>query len=333
MQNHVQSMPASITLEEHCLFPELCDAVGSQDALSDSFSPDTHRKLLAIDQARVADLDASSISVQVISHIPFDAKASDVRISNDALHAAIRAQPSRFAGFALLPMRDAVEAALELEHAVNELGFVGALIPNHLENGSFYDTPPYDAVFSKAQELDVPLYLHPTYPTSQHAKTLYDGPWNDRLALNLGGWCWGWHSMVGLHVLRLYAGGVFERFPKLKIVIGHMGEMLPFMLDRIYPIAAHWPGAESRKRSLREVWDKNIWVTTSGMFSLAPMKCLLQTTRTERILYSVDYPLASNKQGAEFLRKLRDAGLVTKDQIHDIAYNNAARLLKLPVAS
>jgi predicted TIM-barrel fold metal-dependent hydrolase len=107
---------------------------------------------------------------------------------------------------------------------------------------------------------------------------------------------------------------------------------LPFMLDRIYPIAANWPGSELRSRSLREVWDSNIWVTTSGMFSMAAMSCLLQTTRTDRILYSVDYPLASNKRGLQFMEALQQSGLVTDEEFEGIAYRNAAKLLKLTVA-
>lgn len=99
-------------------------------------------------------------------------------------------------------------------------------------------------------------------------------------------------------MLRLFAAGVFERFPKLKVIIGHMGEMLPFMLQRITPFAERWPGAEGRTRGLKTVWDENIWVTMSGMFAMGPMACMLRETRIDRIMYSVDYPLASNEEGA-----------------------------------
>ena len=327
-----RTLPLCITIEEHWLFKEFCTAGGYDAALRESFTPETNKKLLAADEGRIANMNATSIKTQVISHIPFDSPASDVRMVNEALYRAVKAHPSQFKAFAQLPMRNPMEAARELEYTIKTLGFVGALLPNHLNDGSFYDSASYDAVFAKAQELEVPLYLHPSYPSEALSKALYDGPWSDRLKLNLGGWCWGWHSTVGLHILRLFAAGVFERFSEIKIVIGHMGEMLPFMLDRIYPIAAHWPDAESRTRSLREVWDSNIWVTTSGMFSLAPMKCLLTTTKASRIIYSVDYPLAANEQGVEFLQKLQESGLVSEEELEDITHRNAARLLRLDLS-
>ena len=320
-----------ITLEEHYLDPSLCQNGKHEELLQNSFTPQVHRQLLELGQQRLDDLDAGSIKIQVISHIPLPASTQAVQKANHGLYAAVKQHSARLAAFALLNMDHPAEAAAELEHCVTDLEFVGALIGNTTTNGKFFDTPEFEVVFAKAQELDVPIYLHPTYPSTETSEKLYAGPWDSRLKANLGGWCWGWHSMVGLHILRLFAAGVFERIPNLKLIIGHDGEMLPFMLDRIYPISAHWPDAEFRLRSLREVWNSNIWVTTSGMFSMAPMTCLLQTTRKDRIMYSVDYPLAPHAAGLRFMEALEGSGLVTREEFEDIAYRNAATLLKLDI--
>ena len=318
-----------IALEEHYISEELCESADYLRHLRNSYPPPVHPKLLGIDQNRINNLNATFIKIQVISHIPFEAAAPEVRKANEGLRDAIKSYPSRLAGFALLSMKDPATAAAELEYSVRVLGFVGALIANHLEDGKFYDDASYNVVFAKAQELDVPIYLHPTFPSDAQSKALYEGPWDDRLRLALGGWCWGWHSTIGLHFLRLYAAGVFERFSKLKIILGHMGEMLPFMLDRIDPISVRWPGSESRTRSLRDVWNSNVWVTTSGMFSLAPMSCLLRTTQCAKIIYSVDYPLATNEDGLKFMNELQQSGLISQAEFESIAYKNAARLLRL----
>lgn len=324
-------MAPLIALEEHYLAPSLCDSGGHDDLLRTSFTPQIHEQLLDLGRKRLDDLDDGSIAVQVISHIPLPASTLEVSKANDRLYAAVTQHPTRFAAFALLDMDHPAQAAVELQRCTKDLGFVGALIGNTTTDGRFFDTPDFEAVFATAQELDTPIYLHPTYPSAEQSRQLYAGPWDSRMEANLGGWCWGWHSMVGLHVLRLFASNLFERFPNLKLIIGHSGEMLPFMLDRIYLISAHWPGAGSRSRGLREVWDSNIWVTTSGMFSMAPMSCLLQTTRKDRIMYSVDYPLAPHAAGINFMTALKDSNSVTEAEFEDIAYRTAARLLKLNV--
>ncbi|KAL1624011.1 hypothetical protein SLS56_007993 [Neofusicoccum ribis] len=218
-------------------------------------------------------------------------------------------------------------AAEELTRCIRDLGFVGTLINNH-HKGSFYDDPRYWPVFSTAQGLNVPVYIHPTFP-SQDRVYQYRGHYSEPIAQMLGAWGWGWHSDVGLHILRLYAAGLFDLFPKLKIVIGHMGEMLPFQLDRIIDIseslnAPEWTG---RQRGLREVWENNIWITTSGMFSLAPMACLLKVMSPERIMLSVDYPFSDNDKGKQFIEDLWNSGLVSGRDVEGIAYRNAETLL------
>jgi predicted TIM-barrel fold metal-dependent hydrolase len=220
-------------------------------------------------------------------------------------------------------MSDAPAAAAELERCTRELGFVGALVDNHI-NGQFYDDERFWVVFEKAQELDVPIYIHPSRATEEMVE-YYKGNYDDSVAVALSAYGWGWHSETAGHILRLYASGLFDRFPRLKIVIGHMGEMLPFQLERVMLVSAQL----GRERSFKEVWDANIWVTTSGMFALPPLACFLQTTSIDRVLYSVDYPVSVNEKGLEFFEKVKESGLIAGEDLEKFAFRNSEALLGL----
>lgn len=250
---------------------------------------------------------------------------------NDELAAHIRqiSAPHRFAAFAVLPVSDPVASAAELGRTVSHLGFVGALIDNHAD-GKHFDGPEYDVLWDRACTLDVPIYLHPTWPSSRMAEN-FMGSYPVPVGVSLGGPGWGWHGDVGLHVLKLFAAGVFDRFPTLKIIIGHMGETLPFMLERVSDMSTRWGGWGPRERPLRQVWDENIWITTSGSWSLAPMKCIFHNTKVERIMYSVDYPFESNERGLQWFKELEDSGLLTEEQLEMVAYRNAESLLRVKV--
>jgi predicted TIM-barrel fold metal-dependent hydrolase len=247
--------------------------------------------------------------------------------ANDELASAISANPTRLAGFALLPMAEPALAAEELKRCITRHKFVGALIDNHT-NGQFYDDRKFWPVFAKAQELDVPIYIHPSYPDEEFGAAHYRGNYDDRIAVALGAYGWGWHSDTALSILRLYAAGLFDTYPNIKIIIGHMGEMLPFQLERVIAIAARF----GRQRGLRDVWTQNIWVTTSGMFALAPLACLLQTLPIERVLYSVDYPFSANEKGFAFLEEVKKSGLIKEgEEWERFLYKNAQELLKVKV--
>lgn len=273
-------------------------------------------------------MDAGGVNFQVISHGPLDAPASICIQANNELAEAISKNPTRLAGFATLPMGEPVAAAAELERCVKTLGFVGTLVDSHFE-GEHYDDEKFWPVFEKAQELDVPVYIHPTF-ASEEMMGYFKGNYADDVAVALSAFGWGWHSDTGLHVLRLFAAGVFDRFPRLKIVIGHMGELLPFQLERIFPQSERWG---KRERGLREVWMESIWVTTSGMFSLAPLACLLQTTSVDHVLYSVDYPFSSNEKGKAFVEEIEKSGLLKGEDMEKFAYKNAESLLKVKAHS
>lgn len=239
-------LPPIITLEEHYLSP--------------LFSPPKFNaelglvvpKLSDLHEERIANMDAGSVTLQVLSHVPVDptAPSTDLaRSMNDELHVAIQSHPKRLAAFAILPMENPNEAADELTRTTKELHFVGALINNHL-NGRFYDDAFFWPLFERAEALDVPIYIHPTFP-DENTLPQYQGNYSERAAFMLGISAWGWHADTGLHILRLFASGLFDKYPKLKIVIGHMGEMIPYMLDRIVPMSER--GWGQRERGLRQV--------------------------------------------------------------------------------
>ncbi|KAL8738594.1 MAG: hypothetical protein Q9181_000645 [Wetmoreana brouardii] len=328
-----------IALEEHYVSrfigPYITPLVGEET--NKAFLSSDLRQKLADFSLRIEQMDSSGISTQVVSHTPVPTAnpipASACAAANTGLQSTLQAHPDRLAGFACLPMAEPEAAAEELKRCVRELGFVGALVENHLPDGTFYDSPRFDPVFAAAQELDVPLYIHPTFPTKDEMERKYGGNYGREAQLFVATAAWGWHADVGLHVLRLFAGGVFDRFPRLKVVLGHMGELLPFMLERILAMEEGLlpDQAEGRKpaRGLKEVWDGNIWITTSGMFSVNPMACILRNTRVERIMFSVDWPMSKNEEGTKFLEELAASGLVTKEELSMIEWKNAARLLRL----
>ena len=316
-------IPPLIALEEHYLS-------GTIPALAErykTFPPSVQHKLKSLGDERFSDMDAGEMSLQVLSHAPINLDAEQCRLVNDGLAETCREHPQRFAGFATLPMNDPTAAAEELERAVKKCGFVGALVNNHIE-GAFFDDDKYLPLFERAVKLDVPIYIHPTFASDEMMER-YKGNYSDKTALALSAFSWGWHTETGLHILRLFASGLFDKLPTLKIVIGHMGEMLPFAFDRIFPQSKIWGG--DRERDLKTVWHENVWITTSGYFTLAPMACLLKVSNIDRILYSVDYPFSMNDKGLAFVKELQESGLVDAEQLEKICYRNAEKLLKVKV--
>lgn len=310
-----------ITLEDHYLSQAVLSTHASQYA---GFPTSISDRLKDLSTLRLQEMDAGHISLQIISHAPATANPTTCAAANDELAHAISQHPDRFAGFALLPMADPAAAAEELGRAVREHKFVGALVDNHLDTGEYYDDARFWPVFAAAQELDVPVYIHPMFPTDGMKEVLFKGNYGKAAAVSLGMAGWGWHANTALHFLRLFAAGVFDEYPRLKIVLGHMGEMLPYQLERVIKMSKGWG---ERKRGLKSVWDENVWITTSGMFSLNPLACMLRNTKVERILYSVDWPFSENEAGAEFMEELKKSGMVSEEELEGIAYRNAEKLL------
>lgn len=319
--------PPLIALEEHWYSSAVINSF--DNAMKEGIKkwPGALERLLDAGDLRLQEMNKGKVSLQVISHCAADRPSPTVcREGNDQLAAEISKSAQakvRFAGFAVLPMENPEAAAVELERAVKQLGFVGALIDNKASN-QFYDGKEYDCFWAKAQELDTPIYLHPSWPSDELMKQSYAGNYSPRAMGVIGGASWGWHSEVGLHLLRLHAAGIFDRHPKLKIVLGHFGEMVPFMLQRIIDQERIRGVGE---RPFAQVWDENVWITTSGCWGLDPMRCILSNTKIDRILFSIDYPFTTNEEGLRWIENLEQSGLVTLEQLDRIAYRNAEELL------
>jgi uncharacterized protein len=321
----------TIALEEHFWTPELAAAPGT-GVLARAGAEDLDAALRDLGDARIRDMDAAGIDVQVLSHAQPAAQAlpdagragaAAARRANDYLAAAIARHPSRLAGFATLPTGSPAAAADELSRAVAELGLAGGLINSTIgTNGLFLDDPSFSPLLSRFDSLDVPLYLHPAPAPTAVRDALYGGlpgPTAGALATN----AWGWHAEAGLHALRLVVSGVFDRHPGLRVIIGHCGEMIPFMLGRIDDMM---PRSTSGLSDLPSSYFlRHFWVTTSGMFSLPPVLCALSVFGVERVLFSVDYPFSPNARG----RSLLDALPISPADKAKVAGENAAALLRL----
>jgi uncharacterized protein len=328
-----------VALEEHFTVPRIVAGVSSDAIARRGFpGPDfvwaqtTKRNELAdLGAARLADMDASGITVQVLSVagpgadlVPGQPGIDLAQSYNDALAEACTRHPTRYRGFAHLPMLAPDAAADELERTVEELGFHGVLV-NGATDGRFLDDPMFDPILARAAALDVPIYLHPGIPTPEVRAAYFDGlPGNFSFTLALS--AWGWHADTAIHTLRLVLSGALDRHPGLKIIIGHMGEALPFMLDRIDETTSTQAKA-LLKRSVRQTILDQVWITTSGFFTMVPFMAALMSFGVDRILFSVDYPFASNARARAFL----DALPVSPADRTKIAHGNADQLLRLPV--
>ena len=316
----------TIALEEHFSTPELAAVAGG--ARVDVWGQQIDDRLRDLAEIRLADMDANGIDLQVISHVAPAAQAltgpeglARAREANDLLAAAVRAHPDRFAGFATLPTADPHAAADELERATGELGFVGAMVNSTLgSNGVFLDNARFVPLLDRFERLDVPLYLHPAPPPAALSQILYGGL-PPAAAARLATGAWGWHAEAGLHVLRMIAAGVFDRHPALRLIIGHCGEMLPFMLARIDAMLR----LDTIAMKPSEYFARNIWVTTSGLFSIPPVMCTVQVLGVDRVLFSVDYPFGPNAAG----RALLDTLPLSLQDVAKIAAGNAERVLRL----
>jgi predicted TIM-barrel fold metal-dependent hydrolase len=325
-----------VTIEEHFNPPSIANAsIGNPvfQLLIPSLPPQTLQRLLDAGSLRLSNMTDNGIRKQVLSVGPVPSVMNDTAAcqqANNEIAEQVQAQPDRYNAFAILPMALPEQAAAELERCVTQLGFKGALIDNHLPNLTFYDGTAYDVFWAMAMQLDVPIYIHPTFPM---VSTIVNdggifapigGDFSTTFASSLATAAWGWHDITGLHFLRLYLGGVFVRFPKLKVILGHMGEMIPFYLERANGFL---PPVNPDTPSLIDTYMANIWVTTAGLFTLPPIATVLRNTAIDRIIYSVDYPYSSSVDGLNFMAELLQSGLVTPSEWEQIAFGNVEALL------
>jgi len=316
-----------IALEECFWTPELKAAydpklVAQRDQVSQG-------RLSDVGPERIARMDAAGIDLQVLSLVSpgpqcFDAPTG-IRLAknaNDWLGGIVQKYPTRFAGFAALPTQDPQVAADELERTVKDLGFKGALI-NGQTKGRYLDDKDFWVIFERAEALDVPIYIHPAELPPPIMDTYFKGP-----AAALAGAGWGWAIDTGTHLLRIISSGAFDAFPNLKIVIGHMGELIPFHMKRIqrgFTMAAKMGGGPQLKKTFSEYMRDNVYITTSGVFEHASLLCSVSALGIDNILFSVDDPFADNMEAMAFLN---NAPLSLTDK-EKLAHGNAEKLLKL----
>lgn len=312
-----------IAIEEHYADPEVAAAFTGLEA---SKSPVLQQRLEDVAETRLREMDAAGITMQVLSHTAPAVQKVDAetavrlaRVANDALYEKVRANPKRFAAFATIPTPDPKAAADELERAVTKLGFKGAMV-HGLTNGVFFDDKRFWPVFERAQALEVPLYVHPSIPHQAVIDTYYkdytkEWPVFMRAA-------WGFTVEAATQAIRLVLSGVLDAYPKTKIILGHLGEGIPFFLWRIN----HSLSRESRPgRSFRDQFCEHFYITTSGFFSTPALLCCGMELGIDRILFSVDYPFVPNQLGTNWLKEVP---LCNEDR-QKLMSGNARRLLKL----
>jgi uncharacterized protein len=329
----------TVALEEHFSVPALVRRIDPGAISRRGYRPRTPipggasplELLPEMDERRLKSMDEAGINVQVLSNngpgpdlVPGPDGIAIARELNDYLAAAVARRPDRFAGFATLPLQSPDAAAAELVRAVNELGFLGAMVHGTTE-GRFLDHPSYDGLLAAAGELDVPIYIHPHIPPEPVRQAYFSDlpPGASRVFETAG---WGWHAETAVHLLRLVLAGALDRHPQLKLIIGHMGEMLPMMLDRADQVFRH--DVDHLQRPISRAILDQVWITTSGIFTEPPFLAALLTFGIDRIMFSVDYPYAPNASGRAFLDRL---SLAPADMAK-LAHGNADALLKLKIA-
>ena len=315
--------PQVIALEEHYQDPDVVRAYTPEDARQ---APAIAARLNDVADLRVKEMDEAGIDLQVLSHgnpglQTMDAESAVrlARIANDRLATTVAARPDRFAAFAALPTPDPKAAAEELERAVTKLGFKGALI-NGLTNAVFFDDKRFWPIFERAAALNVPIYLHPALPQAAVTEAYYKDYVQDWPSILRA--AWGFTVETSTQGVRMVLSGVFDAHPNLKIILGHLGEGLPFLLWRINMGFAREAKAG---RGFREVFCEHFYITTIGFWSDPALLCCVQEMGVDRIMFSVDYPFAPNQPATEWLHRIP---LCAEDKAK-IANGNARRLLRL----
>jgi predicted TIM-barrel fold metal-dependent hydrolase len=314
----------TITLEEHFLTESFVRATGAPRFAA------LEPQLLDLGAGRIAAMDKAGIDLQVLSLASMGFDALDAatatalaRDVNDELAAAVQAQPGRLAGFAMVALQDPNSAAAELDRCVTRLGFPGAMVDGTI-GGLFLDDPRFLPFFEAAAHLNVPVYLHPALPPEPVRQAYFSNlPGDLGFFLSIAGW--GWHAETALHTLRLIVSGLFDRLPSLQLIIGHMGEGLPFALARSSGILSQ--GAPHLRQPVSAYFRTNIHLTTSGYFTQPPLRCALDVVGSDRVMFSIDYPFSSINRGREFLDHLR--GPLSSEDLDRLTHRNAKSLLRL----
>ena len=318
-----------IALEEHYWDPEVAEHFTGREGRA----PALRERLDDVGELRIREMDEAGIDLTVLSHgapsiqrLNAEEAVGIAQRANDRLRGAVEAHPARFAAFACLPTPDPQAAADELERAVKELGFVGAMVhgltrvPGDPDKWLFPDDRRFWPIFERAEALDVPIYLHPAAPHPSVTEAYYQD-YVERFP-GIVSASWGYTVETATMGLRMVLSGVFEAYPRLKIILGHMGESLPFSLWRIdYTLRR----AGNERIEFRDLFTEHFWITTSGNFSTPALICSMLELGSDRIMYSVDYPFVDNPPGTAWMRDVQ----ISADDKAKILSGNAKRLLKL----
>jgi predicted TIM-barrel fold metal-dependent hydrolase len=324
---NLEPQAGKIALEEHFV---LAESIETSYAVRD-LHPETRSKILDLGTGRIADMDRGGLDICILSltapgvqAIPNAKEAiAQARRTNDYLAENIAKNPKRLKGFATLPLQDPEGAAKELTRCVRDLGFCGALVNGFSEVGEagsavYYDLPQYRSFWATVQELDVPFYLHPRDPLSARQQCYEGYRW-------LAGSPWGFAVETSIHALRLMASGLFDEYPKLRVILGHLGEGLSFGIWRVDNRIKRGSGAPKAKLPMSHYLRENFYVTTSGNFRTQALTNVILEVGADRVLYSVDSPYEDVVEAREWF----DQASISESDRLKIARSNAQKLFHL----
>jgi predicted TIM-barrel fold metal-dependent hydrolase len=311
-----------IALEEHYWDEELAKTFTGSEAGRPGLQMAQLHDLGAL---RIKEMDEAGIDIQVLSHgapstqkLPAATAAALTRRVNDRLHAVVTGNPQRFAAFAALPTAVPDAAADELERTA-KLGFKGAML-HGLADGVFLDDKKFWPIYARAEQLDLPIYMHPSLPQADVRRIYYDDYVKDFPMITRA--TWGYTVETATLAIRMVLSGVFEKYPKLKIILGHLGETLPFLIWRI-DMTLKRPGQKGM--SFRDIFSNNFYVTTSGNFSNPALLCCVMEMGIDHIMFAVDWPFVLNPPGTQWMEGVP----LCDDDKAKILSGNAKRLLRM----
>ncbi|MEW2167312.1 amidohydrolase family protein [Streptomyces sp. NPDC007084] len=317
-----------VAIEEAVMLPGLITqgtALGGAIPFKPEVAREWLKRLPDITEYRLAEMDANGVSMQVLSLTPPGVQMQpdaaiavrDAQVANDALARIIAERPARFGGLAALPLQDPAAAVREAKRAIRDLGMAGFLVNGHT-NGHYLDEPQFRPVWAALEELGAALYLHPTPAPAGDWGLLKDRP-------ELVGPLYSWAAETGGHALRILLGGVFDDFPGARLILGHMGEFLPFHAPRLDVQIRNITTRVALKRPPSAYFGANISLTTSGVMDDTMLKAAIDIVGIDHVLFAIDYPFEKSEQAVNFLRRAP----LTPVQRRKIAHGNAERILKL----
>ncbi|WP_026313173.1 amidohydrolase family protein [Actinobacillus capsulatus] len=337
-----------ISVEEHIQSPALAKAMMPEmlkkapflldwgkdvtDKITDLSRPqvivsrDSTAKLMEVGDGRIAEMDEHGIDMQMLSYaglpqlVQGEAGVQAIRDANDYLIEKVRSNPSRFGGFAYLPWQDVNAAIVEIER-VHQQGIKAVLI-NGRPSEKWLEHADYEPVLLKLNDLEMPLFLHPGLPFEQVQQSYYTG-FSREVSARFSMFAWGWHNEAGIQLIRMILAGVFDKFPKLNVIMGHWGELVPYYLQRLDDSIPQ--EATGLKRTIVQTFQEQVYVTPSGMMSNSHFAFNQALVGVDRILFSVDYPYLSLNGARAWLENLP----ISQEDKEKIAYKNAEKLFKL----